>query len=102
MIDGKSSVGVFFRSESYFWDRWSFIFVCIVVIAGFGSLLLDSNFIFLREFVFKDKAAVLLLFSPLIVFLMWFCLVLLPFSNNSISKFFRVLAYLAFFLLFNF
>ena len=102
MIDKGTSIQNFFMDDRHAIDRWIFSVISIVCALGALSLLLGTNFLMLREFANTGKALVFLLFTPALIFLMWFCLVLLPFSEKKFSRVLRVALYIVFFLLFNF
>ncbi len=101
-IEGNASVQKFFFDNSYRWDMWAFFGVCAFSLFGLASLGLGLNLIYLREFNSNSNAAILLIFSPAIVFLMWICTALLPLSKSFASRFLRICIYIVFVLVFNF
>lgn len=102
MINQNTPAHQLFTDAKYRMDRWTLIGLAIVCALALISLIIDQNFLLLREFENPSKAVTLLLFTPILIFLTWVCLALLPFSGHPAAAWARVSVYLLFFLVFNF
>ena len=101
-IDGQLSVGAYLKQSFKTIDGLAWIVVCIVCIICVLDISLGINAIPLRESSDQPKAIVLLLFSPLLVFLILLWLRLLPLGAYKISAYIRACFCLLVFFIINF
>ena len=93
---------VYFKNLVRTPDGIAWIVTCIGAAVALADLLIGTNFVPLRDGASKSKAVVLLMFSPLLVFLFLIVLRQLPFARYAIAAWIRAAICIACFLAINF
>jgi hypothetical protein len=101
-IDERLSVGTYLKATTGTADGLAWIVVCITSVICFLDILLGIHIIPLREVANPSKAIVLLLFSPLLGFLILVWLRQLPFNNYQLATWIRAVLCIITFLIINF
>jgi hypothetical protein len=101
-IDERLSVGTYLRATTGTADGLAWIVVCITSVICFINVLLGLHIIPLRDVDKPSKALVLLLFSPMLVFLILVWLRQLPFNNYQLAMWIRAVLCIITFLIINF
>lgn len=101
-IDERASVTDYLKASLHTIDGLTWVFVCLASALCLLDVTAGLNVIPLRETKDFGKAVVLLLFTPLITFLMLVWLRQLPLGRNSVSSLIRSAMCFASFLAINF
>jgi len=101
-IDEQLSVSVYLKKSCSTIDGLSWLLTCFFSAICLVDILLETNWFPLRDVQNPSKAIVLLLFSPLIVFLVLIISRQLPSSENDAGAWIRAAICIFIFLIINF
>jgi hypothetical protein len=100
--DEQLPISVYLRKAISSIDGIAWLIVCVASLVCLIDILLSTGLIPIRDSKNPSKAIVLLLFSPLIVFLVMVRARQLPFSGNKAAIWFRAVVCIFVFLIINF
>jgi len=102
MVDGRISVLAYTKLLIDEVDGKAWVLTIFAFLIALLDLLAETNVLPIRDREDFGKALVLLIFSPLITFLVVTMLRQLPFSSKSYAKWMRAIACIGVFLILNF
>jgi hypothetical protein len=98
----KLPISIYIKQSLRMIDGITWAILCVLTALCAIDLFFQLNAIPLREVAKPGKAAVLLAFTPLIVFLTMIVLRQLPFAGKTVASWFRAVACIIVFLIINF
>lgn len=101
-IDERLGVGAYLSATMKTVDGMAWIMTCLASALCLIDISLGTNLIPLRDMAKPSKALTLLLFSPLLIFLILVWLRQLPFGSYRTAIWIRAICCVAVFLLINF